>query len=103
MSTVIGDLYGNTQPHWGGALRQLKRWLWYSMAGLAALLSDMSFFDHLEELRKRLIKCAIAVGVGLTVCLSYNVQLIRWLKGPARQAGIDVLAIGGSEIFSIYF
>ncbi len=103
MSRVISDLHGNAQPRWGGALRQFQRWLWCSMAGVAALLSDMSFFDHLEELRRRLIKCAIAVGVGLTVCINYNVQLIRWLKGPATQAGIDVQAIGGTEIFSIYF
>jgi sec-independent protein translocase protein TatC len=104
MSTVIGDLHGTpTQLHWRDALGQAERWLLYSMAAIAAALSDMSFFDHLEELRKRLIRCAIAVGVGMMVSLNYNAQLILWLKKPAQLAGINIQAIGGTEIFSIYF
>jgi len=103
MSTVIGDIRGNTELHWRDALHAIKRWMWHSMVACAALLGDMSFFDHLEELRKRLIKCAIAIGAGLLLCLNYNAQLVRWLGAPAVKAGIKIVAIDATEIFSVYF
>jgi sec-independent protein translocase protein TatC len=91
------------QVQWRDAAQQFKRWIWYSMAAVAASLSEMSFFDHLDELRKRLIRCAIAVGVGVMVALNYNAKLVILLKRPAKLAGVDIQAIGGAEVFSIYF
>jgi len=71
------------------------------VAGLA--LSEMGFLDHLEELRRRLIRCAIAVAVGVAISLTYTPELIRFLGRPAKVAGIPLQAIEATEIFSIYF
>jgi sec-independent protein translocase protein TatC len=97
MSAVVQDVRR------GDDLRQLKAWMWQSMMTTAVLLADMSFLDHLEELRKRIIKCLIAVGAGLMICLTYTQQIILFLNKPAEAAGIRLVAIDSTEIFSIYF
>ena len=42
----------------------------------------MSFTEHLEELRRRLVYCAIAVGVGFVVCYGFSKPLFRLLMSP---------------------
>jgi len=105
MSTVAREIQSSTAgvPNWGDGLRQLKTWLWQSMLATSLMLSDMSFLDHLEELRKRIIKSLLAVGVGVVVCLEYAQQIILFLNKPAEAAGIRLVAIEGTEIFSVYF
>jgi len=77
--------------------------MWQSMMATAVLLADMSFLDHLEELRKRIIKSLIAVALGLVICLTYTQQIILFLTRPAKAAGIRLIAIDATEIFSVYF
>src|SRR5262249_42712408 len=77
--------------------------LFEALVGGAALLSEMPFLDHLEELRRRILKCLVAVGIGLTVCFIYATELIIFLGQPALKAGIRLVAIEGMEIFSVYF
>ena len=36
------------------------------------------FLGHLEELRKRLVACAIAVGVGFAVSYAFSERLFRF-------------------------
>ncbi len=48
-------------------------------------LDKMSFLDHLEELRKRLIVCIIAVGVGFGLCWSYAERIFAWIQYPLTQ------------------
>jgi sec-independent protein translocase protein TatC len=104
MSTVVGGMHGTAaEQSWGEGLRQLKAWMWQSMVAGAVLVSEMSFMDHLEELRNRIIKALIAVAVGTTVCVAFTAEIILFLKEPARAAGIDLLTIEGLEIFSVYF
>jgi len=55
------------------------------------LQGQMSFLDHLEELRKRLIHALIAVGVGLGVCWTFADSLFRAVSVPIRKAGISAL------------
>ncbi len=43
------------------------------------------FLSHLEELRKRLITCAIAVGVGFVICYIFSKQLFSLLTIPLTQ------------------
>ena len=43
------------------------------------------FLSHLEELRKRLIACAIAVGVGFAVCYAFKERLYGILVSPLMQ------------------
>jgi len=46
----------------------------------------MSFGEHLEELRWRLIKLLIGAGVGLVVCFIFEKQIMLWLMRPVTVA-----------------
>jgi sec-independent protein translocase protein TatC len=47
---------------------------------------SMSFVMHLEELRSRMIKCAIAVAVGFVVCYAFKEKVLEWLMQPLLQS-----------------
>jgi sec-independent protein translocase protein TatC len=104
MSTVASDLrafeLGTAQP---GISRQRTNSFWKALAVIGALLSDMSFLEHLEELRRRVIKAVIAVAAGVVVCTAYTPEIVRFLKAPAAQYGIELVGYGGWEMFSLYF
>ena len=42
----------------------------------------MSFLDHLEELRKRLIRGAIAIGIAFVICLAFSEYLFSFWAAP---------------------
>jgi Tat protein translocase TatC len=46
----------------------------------------MSFMDHLEELRQRLVKCLLAVVAGLLVCWFFREELRQFLEAPLYAA-----------------
>ncbi len=46
----------------------------------------MSFLEHLEELRRRLIYCAVAVLVGMIVCWFFREQIRTFLEAPLWEA-----------------
>lgn len=46
----------------------------------------MTFLEHLEELRQRLIKCIIAVVVGVFVCWFFREELRQFLEAPLYTA-----------------
>ena len=48
--------------------------------------SKMSFFDHLTELRKRLIYAVAAIGVGVCVGLYYSEEAFTFLAKPMLKA-----------------
>ena len=56
-------------------------------------LRKMSFLDHLEELRRRIFKCLIAVVVGFLACWTYADEiyagLARPLTGILRELKMD--------------
>lgn len=47
-----------------------------------AELPKMTFLDHLEELRKRLVVCFIAVGVGFFACWAFADRIFAKLQEP---------------------
>ena len=53
------------------------------------LQGQMSFLDHLEELRKRLIRILIAVGVAFGVAWIYHGKLTRLIQIPIAAAMDD--------------
>src|ERR1039458_5167962 len=46
----------------------------------------MSFLGHLEELRSRLIKCLLGIGVVLVASLCFSSPLWEFVRQPARVA-----------------
>ena len=56
----------------------------------------MSFLDHLDELRRRLIRAFIALGVGLLICLGFIDPIFDFIMQPLA----DVLPDGGTLIYT---
>ncbi len=54
------------------------------------------FLSHLEELRKRLIACAIAMGIGFVVCYAFRERLFLILASPLK----GVLQTGDKLIYT---
>jgi sec-independent protein translocase protein TatC len=65
----------------------------------------MSFLDHLEELRARLIRCCIAIAVGMTGAFFYITPLVSFVLTPtlrALPAGGRLIYTQPTEAFSLY-
>jgi sec-independent protein translocase protein TatC len=60
---------------------------------------EMSFFDHLEELRLRIFYAIIAVAIGALGCFVYAKQIVQVLEIPA--AGIKFLQLAPGEYFFV--
>jgi len=63
------------------------------------------FTEHLEELRDRLIKCFIALGVGFVICYGFKVKLFNILVKPLQDAmneGDKLIFTGLPEAFFTY-
>jgi len=48
--------------------------------------STMSLGDHLEELRMRMIRALLGLGIGCVICLSFGRGIIRFMQGPYDDA-----------------
>lgn len=104
MSSISMDL-GRVSPEIStrDRTRKIRTLVLEGLAVGVAMASEMSFLDHLEELRSRILKSLVALAAGLAVCWIYVEPLIRFLGVPARLAGIRLVAIESTEIFSLYF
>ena len=63
------------------------------------------FTAHLEELRKRLITCFIAVGVGFAICYGFKEKLFQILVQPllrVMKTGESLIYTGLPEAFFTY-
>lgn len=61
-------------------------------------IDKMSLVDHLQELRKRIIKAIIAVIAGSTVCYFYASELVHFITAPAGK----LYYMNPSEAFFTY-
>src|SRR6267143_82853 len=55
-------------------------------------LSDegtMSFLDHLDELRKRLIRSALFIGVAFVLCWVFSDKIYNFLQVPVQAAMLE--------------
>ena len=104
MSTIASELrgIGARIPERDTTNRQTRSF-WRALALTGAVLSNMSFLDHLEELRRRLIKSVIAVAAGLLLSTAYAPAIVRFLKAPAAEYGIEIVGYGALEMFTLYF
>jgi sec-independent protein translocase protein TatC len=64
----------------------------------------MSFLEHLEELRVRLIRCLISLVVGFALCWGFHERIFHFLTEPLRRANpeIQFLVTAPAEAFLLY-
>ena len=60
---------------------------------------EMSFLDHLQELRQRLFASLIAVGIGIIICFIFVKPIVQWLEIPAE--GVKFLQLAPGEFFFV--
>ncbi len=60
---------------------------------------EMSFFDHLEELRQRIFYALIAVVVAIVGCFFYVRPIVQLLEVPAQ--GVKFLQLAPGEYFFV--
>jgi sec-independent protein translocase protein TatC len=65
------------------------------------LQGQMSFLDHLEELRKRIIHSLIAVGVALGICWAFADTLFRIVSVPIRKTGVEMIVTSPTQAFNL--
>jgi sec-independent protein translocase protein TatC len=61
--------------------------------------NQMTFLEHLEELRWRLLKTVSAIAVGTLLAFIFHQQLVSWLLKPA--AGIELIFTAPAEYFMV--
>jgi sec-independent protein translocase protein TatC len=70
-------------------------------------MARMSFMEHLEELRTRLLRMVFGVILCAVACMSFSKQLWDFVRQPARQAllslgyGEDLVQITPMEAFNV--
>lgn len=62
---------------------------------------EMSFFDHLEELRQRIFYSLIAVAIGVIGCFIGVRPIVQLLEIPAK--GVKFLQLAPGEFFFVSF
>jgi sec-independent protein translocase protein TatC len=70
---------------------------------LAAVSREMSFIEHLEELRRRLIWSVAFVGISFVICWVFAGDLYDIASAPIRANAAVTLAVSRpQDIFSLY-
>jgi sec-independent protein translocase protein TatC len=76
-----------------------------SPAPFDGLLGDFSVLDRLDDLRRRLVRCAIAVAVGAGVGFAFITQVVDFILAPTRRtlpAGAKLIYTQPGEAFGLY-
>lgn len=82
-----------------GWARQLVR----TLALVAATAQQMSFIEHLEELRRRLLWAILSVGIAFAVCWMFAGELYDIASAPIRQNPAVTLSVSRpQDIVNLY-
>ncbi len=60
----------------------------------------MTILEHLEELRQRIVKMALALAVTTVLCLTFTTNIMEWLLVPS--GGIKPIFLRPTEMFITY-
>jgi sec-independent protein translocase protein TatC len=69
------------------------------------LSGKMSFLEHLDELRKRIVNACIAIAVGVVLTFAFIDKIFNFLLAPTRKAlppGVKLIYTQPGEAFSLY-
>ncbi len=71
---------------------------------MAETLEDakMSFFDHLTELRGRIVWSLVGAGIGLLISLVFAERIIRFISRPLSARGTELVFVSLTEGFWTY-
>ena len=47
---------------------------------------EMSFLEHLDEFRKRLVRCLLVIAIAFVFCWIFRVEIYQFLEVPVRDA-----------------
>jgi len=67
--------------------------------------AKMSFLEHLEELRVRIVRACVGIGVGLLVSFAFINRIVDFLLGPTRKVlppGVKMIYTEPGEAFGMY-
>ncbi len=67
--------------------------------------AKMGFLDHLDELRKRIIRSCIAIAVGMVVAFGFIDRLVAFVLAPTRRMlppGTRLIYTSPGEAFGLY-
>jgi sec-independent protein translocase protein TatC len=65
----------------------------------------MSFLEHLDELRKRIVNSCLAIGVGFLISFLFIDRIFNFVFGPSRKVlptGVSFVYNRPAEAFSLY-
>jgi sec-independent protein translocase protein TatC len=68
-------------------------------------MGKMSLLEHLQELRARLIRCCIAIAVGMAIAFVWIDRIVSFVLAPARAAlpsGSTLIFTQPAEAFALY-
>jgi sec-independent protein translocase protein TatC len=68
-------------------------------------IGKMSFLEHLDELRKRIVNSAIAIGVCVIAGFAFINRIVDFILAPTRRAlppGVKLIYTEPGEAFSLY-
>ena len=65
--------------------------------------SEMPIWDHLDELRERLLIAALAAGGAILACFCYSKELVVFLEAPVAEQGVRFLQLSPGEFFFTTF
>ncbi len=75
------------------------------MSKLGPPPAKMTFLEHLDELRRRIIISLLAVAIAFALCFTFAQRIFDFLMGPLRSAlppGGKLIATAVPEIFLLY-
>ena len=64
---------------------------------------EMSIWEHLDELRERILVSVIGVGALILGCFGYSKQLVELLEAPVADKGVKFLQLSPGEFFFTSF
>lgn len=59
----------------------------------------MPIWDHLEELRERVLLAGIASLIGVVTCFCFSKELVIFLEAPVASEGVKFLQLSPGEYF----
>jgi sec-independent protein translocase protein TatC len=59
----------------------------------------MPIWDHLEELRERVLVAGLACASAILTCFCFSKELVVFLEAPVADAGVRFLQLSPGEFF----